>query len=221
MELRFIDKNTSLTIFLCKHDGTVITHYNAAFIDTEKYISFFIDCDSLFENPESFDPDTQLRIEFFRGPKMYTFNAKAMKKKGMYKNKEYFLMNQVSEIKETTRRTMPRIEMSVNVKIFMTEDEYKKDSSAAHGISLDISGDGMGLLSDNVIPPADKEHRYIAVFYLGSATFNMKSRLLHRRDSTKILQYKYEYGFIFDYSDMPEERSRLITAMLDYQLRRR
>ena len=50
--------------------------------------------------------------------------------------------------------------------------------------------------------------------------FQLPAYLLRRNDRPKIIHYKFEYGFIFEYDNQPEDRTRLITAMLDFQLRR-
>jgi len=46
------------------------------------------------------------------------------------------------------------------------------------------------------------------------------SKLVHRNDRPKIIQFKYLYGFLFDFTTQPDEKMRLITTMLNYQMNR-
>jgi c-di-GMP-binding flagellar brake protein YcgR len=220
VELRHIDRNTPLTVTVFGRNDEEAGQFEVKFFDTEKHISFLVESDELFEKAKEFARDAKLRVEFVQGARQYSFNAKFVRK-AVYNTLEYVVLNQTSLISETSLRSAPRIDISLNIKIYMTEEDYRKDVFIAKGMSLDISANGVGVLSDDEIIAVDGDYRYRVCFEIGRRSFNLPARLMRRDDRPKLMQYKYKYGMVFDYADIPDERSRLITTMLDYQFNRK
>ena len=220
MDLRFLDKGTDLAVYLCGPDDKICNHYSGRFYEKEKLVTFLIECEGLYERAKDIGPGNYLRIEFFHISKMYAFNGKLINKT-VRDDKNLVIVNQMSEIKESARRATPRIEMSVNVRAILHDSTTRPAGYESSGVTLDISGDGLGMLSDDTIPPTERDERFFILFELGPANqFNLPARLLHRNDKPVTIQYKFAYGFLFDYTDIESERARLITALLDYQLSR-
>ncbi|MCL2707618.1 MAG: hypothetical protein FWF03_00730 [Defluviitaleaceae bacterium] len=223
MELRFVDRDTPVTIMVCNRSEETIGQHRGRFYDLESRVSILLECEPLSQQSNELPGDAYLKIELFSGPRnnqrLYGFNGKLMGK-AVREDKPLLIVNQTSEFKQI-ERAKPRIEMSVAVKAYTSLSNTGEGEPEAKGVSINISADGLGLLSNDLFEKRDSDHQYALSFALGKLrTFILPSRLQRRREGTQLVQYKYEYGFVFDFTGRENDRSRLITAMLAYQLER-
>jgi hypothetical protein len=215
-----MDRETPMTVSVCDRDRNILKIYEAKFFDSEKRITFLFECEMLYKNLGEYGGDTHLRIEFLQDGRLFLFRGK-IAGPAERKNRLLILANQISQIEEISRRGLHRIEIRVPVEIFYSDGRGRSD---AQGVTLDISGDGLGLYSNDEINTADKNQSFSLTFSLGRTESRMLARLLRQKEMPRgaehKFEYKFEYGFIFDHRRNPEERPRLITAMLDYQIKR-
>ena len=220
MELRFLDRDAPFTVYHCTRDETVISKHSGKFIDTDQRTSFLIDCESLGKSSKDFEGEIRLRFDYIHRQKMYSFFG-LFAGKIARDNREFILVNRISDVRESNIRAMPRIEISVNARTFIAAGGSIPGALTAQGLTMDISSDGLGMLSDNMIPVSDSDQLYVLEFNLGKKNeFMLVSKLVHRNDRPKIIQFKYLYGFLFDFTTQPDEKMRLITTMLNYQMNR-
>jgi hypothetical protein len=215
VELRFIDVNTKLTILEYASNEEIIRTYTGRFRDIERGLTFLAESDEL--NTDKIGAETRLRVEFLRGTHLFAFDAK-LHGKLIKDGKQLIMLDQTSEIKESTHRAAPRIELTASVTVFESMDYMQSGYVISQGVSLDISADGLCLLTNQQIAEEEKTKRYILDFSFGKYRFILPARLIRMSDSAQFIQFKFEYGFIFEYSENSDEKSRLITSMLQYRL---
>jgi hypothetical protein len=213
-----MDLDTKLTILKCGLDEEEVTDtYTGRFRDMDKGLSFFIESPDLDSHSDKFNEETKFRVEFLRGSTLFAFSA-LFNGKFIKDDKPLISLTQISDIKESTQRAMPRIELSAGVIVSESVEQIKAGNILLQGISQDISADGMCLLTNQQMQERKKDKRYTLDFSFGKYRFILPARLVRMGDSSQFIQFKYEYGFIFEYAENSEERSRLITSMLQYRL---
>jgi c-di-GMP-binding flagellar brake protein YcgR len=144
-----------------------------------------------------------------------TFNGK-YRGKLIFNGERCLLFDQISEVKEASRRSTPRVGMSVNVTVYNTINQSETISYAAKGYSSDISAEGVGLQTDDDMPINEDDYLYFIDFVLENGErFQLNARLARRKVNPDSSLYKYDYGFVFDYTGSEDEKPRLITEMLN------
>ena len=220
MDLRFIDKGAKITLQVREPGDVVIAQYDGFFADKIKHVTFTIVCDELYDSHKEYGNNVLIYVEFFHVARIFAFTSKIVGQT-VHDGQKMLVLTQISEIKETTRRASPRIDMSINVSAFYSDRSNPDKGYTIRGSTIDVSGDGLGMLSDDDMPGGKAGQEFLLTFTLGGYyTFQLPAKVLRINDNPQTTQYKFEYGFLFDFTDISSERSRLITAMLDYQLKR-
>lgn len=218
MNLKFVEKGTRLDVFEITKNDEVIKEYNAKFYDTVTPISFLVESEDIYENINDIDRDNYLKISFFRGSNMYTFKGK-IKENTVINGHNLTQIDQKTEIIVSTRRTSPRHEIVTSVILYESLQAREANESLATGQILDISNDALCFLSNKSIAVLEPEHIYFLEFFLSKSDRFLLPALLKRRgNSPQSVQFKYDYGFIFDYTDRPDQRTRLITSIFKHKM---
>lgn len=217
MELRSIPSGTALTLSLSTSGDETLRAYEVIFRSAETRASFLVEDEALYADANGIDPAMHFKINFFEGPRLYTFKGK-LRRNVTKNNQRLTQIDQISDIKEGTRRISPRHEILTSVVLYESMENWRQNEPLVQGQTMNISSDGLCLLTNKQIFAQDKEHRYILEFMLTrNDRYLLQARLVRQSENTSSVQYQYDYGFLFDYGDRPAERTRMITSLFKYR----
>ena len=208
MQLRYIDAKTRMDIEVLSDKPETLT---GSFIDTDRGASFYIECDELFQNFEGYKA-ARLRLSFYRGAAMYTFDAR-LTSAGDKNGTNALLLEANSLIEETSRRGAPRLQMQIETKI------YSQGKPILIGVTHDISTTGLSLLSNELYDLGETE--YIAEFSVADSTYNLPLRFIRMGNAPQLVQYRYDYAFLFTINPEATKIKELTMSLFKYKMRTR
>ncbi len=224
MDLSFIDNGTNLKISPETLNDNIKQSYEAIFHDTISATSFFIESEEFHNDYNKLLANKYINITFFRNSKIYAFKGKA--EKAETKNGKYLVMvSQLSPIDVATRRQSPRHEILIQINIYSATENIldpealnRPEQFLFTAQLFDISNEGLCVLTDRNINP-DKEKFYFLEFTLNKTEkFILPARLIRKGDCRQSVQFKYDYGFLFDFSHNPAEKQRLVDSIFSHKL---
>ena len=130
----------------------------------------------------------------------------------------------ITPIKATPLRSNFRITLKLKVQIHSYADDFKKmysDGWLCDVVSADMSKQGIRVWGDYLIE-APIDTKFTLVFTLQSGSVYMIPSLLKRsQQNYETRSYNYDYGFIFDFSNIPEKQEKLLLEILEYKIKNR
>jgi hypothetical protein len=187
-------------------------------------MSFIITCPDISRHIDEFkekEPEAKFIIE----DHTYHFKAKVLgiteKQDAIHESLDFKV---VSPIKGIPLRSNFRIKLLLKVRIHEYVDDFKKLYSngwICDAVSEDISKDGIRLWSDYALGER-KGDIFTLEFSLKDKTMYMIPIILKRSGpNTATRSYKYDYGFLFDFNNMPGRQEKLILDILEYKMKNR
>jgi len=167
------------------------------------------------------EPDVTFIVNEFS----YSFKAKLMKisesREAINASIEFKVL---TPIKETPLRNKFRIDIALKVKIHKYIDDFKvlySDGLICEAVSENISKSGIRLWGDFLIDePLDT--KFTLEFTLKNGSLYMIPSLLKRNSPNyETRSYNYDYGFQFDFVQMPEKHESLILEILEHKIKHR
>jgi len=127
-----------------------------------------------------------------------------------------------SPFKEIPRRAEVRITMSVKVRVYHYIDDAKTmfiGETICEGMSDDLSRSGMRLWCDTELTkPLDSMYTLEFMIPHGS-TFILPAKLKRNKSDAAVRAYNYEYGFLFDFSKLPDRKDKLVLDILQARMK--
>jgi hypothetical protein len=222
MQLKFIDRNTKLFIEILDHDLHLVSEetYPGIFIDHGSGVDFFISCDYLLEH---FNENMRryIKIYFTDHHRTYSFIGKMLAVE--VKNHENVIHTTAFSLVEESQKAFraPRVEHSSPVTVYTIQPGTRSAlcEKIANGVSQDISSTGLCILSDSETVLKEGEYYVVEFYFTANKRFFIRSKLMRAGDSVRILSYKHDYGFLFDFEEGDiAGRGNLMLALFEYKL---
>ena len=193
--------------------------FTGKFYDMERNNTFLVDCDDLYSFLGSFRKNEHFEISFVRGASQYTFNAGFMGTSTV-RGRKLLLLIIESTITVSSRRMSPRVELTIPIYLHLRgPDDQGLGEFVFKGQLNDLSNTGLCLLSNEQIRQKPEEIKFTVLFDLTrDDRFILNAILCRKGNSPQSVQFKYDYGFVFEFDETHEERDRLMTAMFKYKL---
>lgn len=212
MRLLYIDKGTPLTIRL---EGEENLELYVEFIDNLDERIFYVYNQEIYNDIDKFLNKTALVTINFRND-IYNFRCIIAGTDNKLMDKDIVVFELKSEFRLESRRSSVRTVARLRTKIF----EYIENQSDSHrgqyicdAQSEDVSRDGIRLFSDHELD-APKGTMFIIDFSAEPGfLFSIPAKLVRSQRNMASVVYAYDYGFVFDFSSMPELQEKLITGI--------
>jgi len=187
------------------------------------HISFYIHCPDIQKNLEHYI-NTRPTLKFFSKESFYTFTGEILgKSERRNPLLETLDIKIVTPIKPAgTGRVDFRINIAFKVKIHSFVDEQKSlflGDFLCDAISCDVSKGGIRIWADYDMIKQSGE-KFTLVFSLNSdSTYFVPAQLIRAQNNTFTRSYYFDYGFVFDFSSMPERQEKLLIDILEAKIR--
>lgn len=225
MELKFIEKGAALDIQVNVHNMPMNTKYAAKFYELCGASSFLVESQELYKEFSSFTNDTYLDICLFHAANMFSLKGKprdAFIQDGLY----LIQIDQVSTLEVYSRRMFPRHELSVPVNIYAAEsddlDTLRQPRNTYDAIfsgkTFDLSVGGLCILSNEKIVQKEDRIFIIELTMNKNERFVLPAKLVRSGNASQSVQYKFDYGFLFDFKNQEHEKARLVTSIFKLKL---
>ena len=199
------------------------TEIDAIFDGNIDHLKFHVICPEFLRNLDKYK-ETTPTIRILIGEVYYTFTAKIL---GKSERNEALLETldfiAISPFKEEQRRNDFRIQIALKVKIHAYDDDYRKLYSGGwlcDSVSDDVSKNGIRLWADHTLPD-ELGTMYTLEFSLKTGwIYLVPAKLVRHGRNTATLSYKYDYGFIFDFTHMPDKKEKLLMDILEHKIRK-
>ncbi|MCL1843467.1 MAG: PilZ domain-containing protein [Defluviitaleaceae bacterium] len=169
--------------------------------------------------------DMQPKVQFLANNVYYNFTAQVL---GKSDRKGAFLetvdMRVISPFKEAPQRQSFRISLNLKVRVHEYIDDFRKlytNGWLLDAVSDDMSKNGIRLFTDHVIPPSQNNMYTLEFSLQGGSIYMVPARLKRNQANTATRSYNYDYGFIFDFSQMPEKQEQLLLEILEHKIKHR
>jgi hypothetical protein len=219
MYIHQVQRGTEFTFTF--EDGSVIDGIFDGNID---HISFYIIAPEISRSADHYtemEPD----VQFLSGESYFNFKAKCLglteKKEAIHDSLEFKV---ITPFKEVQRREDFRINIALKVRIHEHSDDFKKMYSngwLCDALSEKKNKNGIRLFADYKIttPPGTY---YTLEFSLKDGIFYMiPSRLMRNIPNKVTRSYNYDLGFVFDFTEIPDKREKLLLEILEYKMKNR
>ena len=212
MILFSVESRTPVTVFL--EEGSEIT---AEFVENYDSKVFYVQSQSLLDNLNTLT-NSKATVELFFKEGFYRAECRIVGPGIRKPRYDTVALEAQDEFKYEAQRSSPRVYMGFTAEIHhYTEDKnsFYKSGLICRSISKDLSRDGIYLVSEHKIT-APKETMFTISFYFSNYTFNIPAKLMWNRQSDKST---HDYGFLFDFSGIPELQDKLLTAIFKEKLK--
>ena len=217
MYLHNITRGTGFEITL--EDGR---EFHGAYDGNIDHMNFYMLCPEIVRNIETLT-DSKVSVKFNGGKSDYTFTAQIMGKSArsdaLHETSDFKIL---TAFKELPRRESFRIEITLQVKIHHYEDDFRRLYTGdwiCDAVSADVSKNGIRLWADHTLSE-DLEAMYTLEFSLRTGWIYLIPARLSRHERNLVTRsYHYDYGFIFDFTNMPEKREKLFLDVMAAKLR--
>jgi hypothetical protein len=210
MHIHIVDRGTPLEIEVQTYGGERIANMKAVFYDSQGRMSLTVDCEALFDHYREPKPGTKLYISFYREQLKYSFEgvfASGQEQMG----KKMVNITMLSNIKTESRRTVKRFEIYVKISIYALENG-QKGPLLGEGETNDVTFDAFSVASDVDIPVSDDKPLALEFTLFNKHSFFLPAKILKKSKASVVSAMTYEYVFLFNYTDRPNEKDRLISA---------
>jgi c-di-GMP-binding flagellar brake protein YcgR len=227
MFLKFIDRNTSMRIQTVVGDNGDGETYEALFGDLDTDTSFFAVCEGLYSAAPGLPEGTGLKITFWLHENLYVFEGR-VSELAPHIGKNTLLIEQMTPIAATSRRSDTRNEVRIPVNLYtLAQGEIGKApyriperDPVFSAETFDISAGGFCLVSN--VPLESDEQLFLAEFSLSSKfEFLLPVKLLRKGNCPQTVLYHFDYGFLFVFDAIPNEKGRISAAITDMMFRTR
>ncbi|MDR1533263.1 MAG: PilZ domain-containing protein [Clostridiales bacterium] len=224
--VKFLDAGLIMEAQTLTDDNKIDSEYEIKFIEScSDGLDFLVENDALAELFAQRSKPTYLKIKFFRSSWQHTFTAKT-KSVTAADGKTLVRLTQISPIESLSRRQSPRHELKANLKVYEkfdpnAEGVYDLNNKPAlySGNIFDISGEGLCVLTNRSLDLVKGSVYILRLSLITDFTLNKEEHFVFSAKLTRIgnapqsVQYKFDYGFLFDFTSGKDEKSRLVTAI--------
>jgi hypothetical protein len=188
----------------------------AKFVSNVNDRIFYINCDEIYDDIEKFE-NQLIKVTVSLRDANYKAECRIIgrgSRKGVY---ETVRLEAAAEFIKEARRSSARIETEFQVGIHSYIDnpaEAYRGASICGAFSKDVSRDGIYLVAEYDLG-APKGTMFTVSFYLASFLFVIPAKVMRIQKSGAST---YDYGFLFDFSEIPELQDKLISAIFKVKL---
>ena len=225
MSLNHIPRGTKLTIYEELQNRAVSDEHEAIFRYQEDDRLMVVQCAWLYENYDSLSLGARLNISYESTTDSYSFTGLPREKL----RNGLVMIEQITNVEVNSRRQYARDEVRVYVDIYglpeskLSSAVFKKPEGEPdlRDISFDISSGGICVIT-NTLLSSKHDPNYLAVFSFSEKDrFVLPTKVVRKSNYPRTKIGRYDYGFQFVFDKMPEEKSRLTTAILNKKLQSR
>ena len=211
MVFRLIEKGTVLDIEIADKLTGQTNRIKGEHYDIVKETVLLIESEMLYGYCASKEEPVSMTVTFYRGKNEYMFEARC--DHVMIKNdRKLTEVTALSSISEAGRRATNRFGMLLDVELFERDDTGDVKPLFV-GQSYDISCDSLGIWANFNIEQDDRI--YFTKFTLfHKDTFNIPAKLLRKKNAPKSSFYRYDYVFMFDYSEGLQSKKKLLDEFI-------
>jgi hypothetical protein len=217
--LSTIDIGTEMLFIPMNQEQESKDEFLARFNQTTGYTSFVAESKPLYDifNERTMEP--YFTVQFIT-IKQKRCGFSSLIKDTMVKKDSFFVnVDQLSPIQESSIRKAERHNISIPVSIFTLGNNDQPNDLILSAMTFDVSTGGLCILTTSKINLEKNCFTILELNFSKNLTFRFKAELIRIMPCTKTSQYKFEYGFIFnEIEDSSDEKSRLISAILDHKL---
>lgn len=194
------------------------------FDGNKDHMAFYITCPEISRNVDKYI-ESEPKVEFIINDMSYIFDAKFLgvsdRKDAIYESLEFRI---TTPFKEVPLRKSFRIQIGLKVRLHEYVDDYKKLYSngwLCDAVSDDMSKNGICLWCDyNIQEPIGT--MFTLEFSLKTGILYMiPSKLVRAQPNTVTRSYNYDYGFVFDFTGMPDKQEKLLLDILEHKIKNR
>ena len=223
MNLGHVERGMKLTIYEELQGRAVSDEFEAVFRYQESAKTFVVQSAGLYETYEKLAPGASLNIRFLIEPNSYMFKGRPMEKQ---RASGMVMIEQVTDIETVPLRKFDRDELRLSVNIFGLPEYNLPDHYHAEperqpdmaDITYDLSAGGICVISSTLLTSIHDPYYLIAFSVTDRDRFILPAKLVRRSNHPKTQIGRYDYGFQFDFDNMPEEKVRLTRAILNRKL---
>jgi hypothetical protein len=202
-------------------DGMEITGKFDGNID---HLQYHVFCPEILRNIDIY-LEAEPLTEFIIGDKSYNFKSKLLRATEQ-KNalNESLELRVISPFKEVPLRKSFRIQIALKVRVHEYSDDFKKLYSNGwliDAVSDDMSKNGICLWSDHLIDAPIGTMFTLEFALKHGKMYMVPSKLMRNQPNATTRSYNYEYGFVFDFTDMPELQEKLLLEILEFKIKNR
>ena len=192
-------------------DGSEI---KAEFIENNNEKNFYVYSAALAANIDNY-MNRPIVVTIFFGEGFHKANCRILGKGRKAGRHETVALEVIDEFEFVPQRNSPRIDITIAVDIYRAAKNGRdRENLVCAGLSHDLSREGISVASDYEIV-SGKGSVFIVSFYFASYTFNIPAQIMrNKRDVAS-----YEYGFLFDFTGMPEVQDKLDSAIFKEKIR--
>ena len=220
MNLSYIPRGKSLQIYEEGGDPKRPATYSGNFYEAADGSSFYLKSAKLYRNFHDARHGTDLRISFFLGDVLYEFVGHVLRA-GDDRGMNLLLVEQQSEIEPAQRRRYDREALAIHLQLYEIAEQDIQNVDLRQfarrvvftGVTADISTGGLCMVSKERLDSPSGSYFLIEFILNKKERFLLPAKLIRKGDHPKINLYRYEYGFIFVFDHLPQDRERLTTAL--------
>jgi len=198
--------------------------YHAVFDGNIDHMSFYVICPEIQKDLERFI-ETTPQVKFLAGELFYTFTAsivgKSQRSDAIHDTMDFKI---TTPFKEEQRRTDFRIEIALKVKIHSYVDDFRKLYTGewlCEAVSSDVSKHGIRIFADQSLD-GPLGTLYTLEFSLRTGwIYLVPAKLVRNQRNMETRSYAFDYGFVFDFTNMPEKEEKLLLDILEAKIRNR
>ena len=212
MYLSDIDTGAQLTITF--EDGRELIGVFEGIID---HMNFYVHCPEIFRDIDEFI-NKNPTIKFFAGENFYTFTAEIMgkseRKNSMLDTVDILIK---TAFKEGAQRKEFRMNVNMKVKIHSYVDSAKTlflGDWICDALAEDISKSGIRLWADYKLDVPQATLFTLEFSLARDKSYFIPASLMRSQPNTATRSYNYDYGFVFDFSQIPEKQEQLLMDIL-------
>ncbi len=135
------------------------------------------------------------------------------------------LLKKLTDIEETAQRRFQREEMFIQVSVYhLSENAFHTNAFDCNinqlvqkTMSFDVSAGGMCIVCNGKIEK-EGEPYYLLEFSVNNEQFVIPARIVREGNAPQMVNYRYDYGFEFQYDHLPGEETRLLGALLNSKM---
>lgn len=209
MKIHFIEKGTLLYVAILAENPVSAKELNGSLHETQSDTTLFIDGSDLFEYCLNQPTGIRLSVTFFRGVMKYSFFGK-FERTLIKHSVQLTEITAVSGIEEKNRRSFARLRLSMPAKLYV-ENESSTELICT-GEAFDISFAAICYLTNDKISKLDDSKFFVEFTLHKSDNFYLPVKLIRNGNAPQSLRFKFDYVFLFDFSEDCKERDRLINS---------
>ena len=217
--LSTVDPGTEMLFIPMNQEQESHDEYMARFSQTTGYTSFIAESKQLYDLFNEHDTEPYFTVQFIHAIKQKRCGFSSVLKDTIIKRDSFYVnVDQISPIQQTSIRKAERHNISIPVNIYKMLDETRPGELILSSTTFDLSTGGLCVLTTVKLALEKDAVVLLELTFNKNTSFKFHANLIRNVPCTKTSQYKYEYGFIFDIKETNEDKSKLISAVLDHKL---